>query len=1229
VRPLDLAINNGAANTVSFAGTQVAASGGNVAVDGFDNWQYVTQTVTLKAGANTVSLAIPAGRTNGPNIDRIEVTAAGTGPIDATADAGGDLALGGPATVQKTAAGAVAFTLAGRDADIVKTEVSLDGGATKTAVTPDLNGSFNLDLSARPTGDTTIRLFVTDDDGNVASVQKTVTVTAPTAPFAPLVVQSEAARLTVLDNDADTNDTVIRNLQNPESGTFNGLRAGYTGTGYLDFGNFPGDSIAYTVTVPAAGTYDLHVRYASQGPRPLDLTINGGAASPTPFAGTETSSTAGDGFDNWSYVTRTVTLAAGENTIALAIPAGAAAGPNIDRIELTAVGAGPIDDSADADGNLAVTGPASVAAGATSAAFTVAGRDSDIVKTEVSFDGGATRTVVTPDANGAFTLDLTGRAAGSYTVSVIVTDDNGNQASVSRPLTITSTGPQPFNEVIQAEAFTIVDTTTATAAQTTQVRNAANPEGSLARDANGDGLWDGWTGTGYLDMGGDVGDAARFTVNAPAAGTYTLTFRYTNGGGAPNGPRPMAVTVDGASAGSAQFAGTGAGGWDNWQTVSVQVDLKAGANVISVANTVANGPNLDSVTITNNVETPTEPGPRTVIAVNFQDGTVPKAAGYLVDNFQGFGARGNGYSYGWVTEASATDADGTTATPIDAAAYPAIAINERAGGVFDTYDARLTGYAHFDLGGYPARAAWQLALPNGWYEVTVSVGDTGGPNDSINRLIVEGVQASFFTPTNVYKTELVTVAVQVTDGFLTLAAPQGTITEMQYLQVRSLPDLTPNDGRPATADYAKFDQPRAVASDGSTTTQVDLTTGDGTPAVGVDPTSDIFLGVLAVEGRGGLLLESLRDGSIKLYETLTGQQVTFSANTTAGFDSLTISPTGDLKPFTSYTLVIDGAQDRGSNTSSSALTREFQKFTTSFTTGAAPIVSEREVAFRETVEINGAADGAFGLSTVEISPDGRYLYAASLGGEIKRWVIEADGSLGAEQTLTHPIFAGNAAGPRGIIGFTFDPTNPNVVWVSDNYAVPLEGRDNNVPDFSGRIVKLTLGAGNEFTASAQVYVTGLPRSNGDHLSNSLEFRVNPDAGQAGEPSHLLYLVQGSNSAMGAPDTAWGNRGERLLSAAVLEIDPSRAAPAGGFNVQTEPTPPGNTVNNASIFNANGTVNGWYNPYAADAVVKLFANGTRNAYDLVWHSNGYLYVPTNGSAAGGNTPTTPARRSTRR
>ena len=37
---------------------------------------------------------------------------------------------------------------------------------------------------------------------------------------------------------------------------------------------------------------------------------------------------------------------------------------------------------------------------------------------------------------------------------------------------------------------------------------------------------------------------------------------------------------------------------------------------------------------------------------------------------------------------------------------------------------------------------------------------------------------------------------------------------------------------------------------------------------------------------------------------------------------------------------------------------------------------------------------------------------------------------------------------------------------------------------------------------------------------------------------------------------------------------------------------------------------------------IYATGVRNAYDLVWHSNGHLYAPTNGSAAGGNTPAGP-------
>jgi hypothetical protein len=51
--------------------------------------------------------------------------------------------------------------------------------------------------------------------------------------------------------------------------------------------------------------------------------------------------------------------------------------------------------------------------------------------------------------------------------------------------------------------------------------------------------------------------------------------------------------------------------------------------------------------------------------------------------------------------------------------------------------------------------------------------------------------------------------------------------------------------------------------------------------------------------------------------------------------------------------------------------------------------------------------------------------------------------------------------------------------------------------------------------------------------------------------------------------------------------------------------------------------GTYDPYAATAPLTLHATGVRNAFDLAWHRNGHLYAPTNGSAAGGNTPATPA------
>jgi hypothetical protein len=334
------------------------------------------------------------------------------------------------------------------------------GGAALPAGVTFSGRTFSTAANTAP-GDYVIEIFA--DDGVLQSAVKTFTLTVAATPAtAPVVAQAEAATLTIVDTDENTNDTIVRNAQNPEgpsAGLPNGgLRPGYTGTGYLDFGDTPGDTATFSVTAPQAGVYTLHIRYASSGERTLDVKVNSAAASTTVFGDTATAASP-DGFNNWGYVSKTVTLAAGANSISLAIPAGRGNGPNIDRIEVTSFGAGPVDDSADVDGNLALSGPGTVDATAAGAvAFTVAGRDSDIVKAEASFDGGATRMTVTPDANGAFTLDLSGRPVGETTVTLIVTDASGNEARAAKAVTISA---QPFSPVaVQAEAavLTIVDT---------------------------------------------------------------------------------------------------------------------------------------------------------------------------------------------------------------------------------------------------------------------------------------------------------------------------------------------------------------------------------------------------------------------------------------------------------------------------------------------------------------------------------------------------------------------------------------------------------------------------------------------------------------------------------------------------------------------------------------------------------------------------------------------------
>ena len=225
------------------------------------------------------------------------------------------------------------------------------------------------------------------------------------------------------------------------------------------------------------------------------------------------------------------------------------------------------------------------------------------------------------------------------------------------------------------------------------------------------------------------------------------------------------------------------------------------------------------------------------------------------------------------------------------------------------------------------------------------------------------------------------------------------------------------------------------------------------------------------------------------------------------------------------------------------------------------------------------------FTSLAVGPDGK-LYAGTLTGDIVRFPLNPDGTTGTAEVITS-VRAANGGSQRMLIGLAFDPAataGDPVLWVTHS-AYAFSGG----PDWTGKVTRLS---GPDLD-TVQDYVVGLPRSARDHLTNSLAFG----------PDDALYVIQGGNSAMGGADAAWENRPERALSAAVLRIDPEAIA-APPLDVKTEE-------------------GGTYDPFAPLAPVKIHASGVRNAYDLVWHTNGRLYVPTNGSAPGGSTPASPA------
>ena len=102
----------------------------------------------------------------------------------------------------------------------------------------------------------------------------------------------------------------------------------------------------------------------------------------------------------------------------------------------------------------------------------------------------------------------------------------------------------------------------------------------------------GYSGSGYVDMGGINSYVEWPSVDAGSGGACVLSFRYANGGST---SRPCEVKVNGIAVGTLQFPVTSP--WSNYQYSStIETQCGAGSNRIRItASTDAGGPNLDKL----------------------------------------------------------------------------------------------------------------------------------------------------------------------------------------------------------------------------------------------------------------------------------------------------------------------------------------------------------------------------------------------------------------------------------------------------------------------------------------------------------------------------------------------------------------------------------------------------------------------------------------------------------
>ncbi|HET6859969.1 MAG TPA: CBM35 domain-containing protein, partial [Streptomyces sp.] len=350
---------------------------------------------------------------------------------------------------------------------------------------------------------------------------------------------------------------------------------GYAASGTKDVGSLKSaDSrVDFSVDVPRTGAYDLSVLYGNQSGAPSTqlLSVDGGPATTVDYPSTE----------NWTYRGKqdvTVRLTAGAHTLTLAKGAGEA---TLDRIDLTAhTTPSTVYEATLAD----VTGRVSYdyrdATGAGTGALALTPKAKAVYDVYAPRDGYFT---VTSRASAPVRLALHGEtvtAAPGKALRLYLVAGNNR---------ITATGAAALRSLDVAGAG--------------ETSGVLTQEGAQAALAGGARLVDSAhasSGTYIGRLGNSPSSRAAFTVRVPRAGKYVLVAQYGQNDRRDNGhayntdiaSRTADVTVGGVTK-TVTFKNTWS--WDDFWTLGVPVELKAGSNTVTFGNASAWAPNIDRI----------------------------------------------------------------------------------------------------------------------------------------------------------------------------------------------------------------------------------------------------------------------------------------------------------------------------------------------------------------------------------------------------------------------------------------------------------------------------------------------------------------------------------------------------------------------------------------------------------------------------------------------------------